>query len=62
MGRLSISSSADPKVREYLAELVALGRGARKRWFWRVIGLLVSLAALTSAVVAVLELLKAMKL
>ncbi len=43
----------DPKVRESLEALLAMER-AKDRWFWRGIGLLVSVATLTSAVASVL--------
>jgi len=38
----------DPKVADILDALLAMERG-RDRWFWRVIGLVVSMATLASA-------------
>ena len=53
----SLMPGPDPKVRESLEALLAMQR-ARERWFWRGIGLLVSVATLTSAVVSVLSYLR----
>jgi len=47
----------DPRVGESLGALLAMQQ-ARERWFWRVIGGLVSVATLTSAVVSVLSYLR----
>jgi len=52
MGFSSGGYQPDPKVAESLETLLSLER-AKDRWFWRVIGLSVSVATLTSAVVAV---------
>jgi len=43
----------DPKVSQSLESMLAMQQ-ARDRWFWRVIGLLVSVATVTSAVFSVL--------
>jgi len=50
----SAGPGPDPKVRGSLESLVAMQR-ASERWFWRVIGLSVSVATVTSAVIAVLS-------
>jgi len=44
----------DPEVRENLEALLSLER-AKDRWFWRGIGLLVSVATVTSAVFSILS-------
>jgi len=48
---MGFSSVPDPKVADRLGTLLDVERG-RDRWFWKVIGLVVSGATVTSAVFA----------
>ena len=51
---MGFSSPGDPNISKYLGELLNVYR-ASQSWYWRIMGLLVALAMVVSAVFQVLD-------